>query len=292
MSLSEGRPLLGAHMSTAGGLSSAFERARAIGINTMQVFTKNQNRWQQKPTPPEEIDRWRQAQAESGVAPVVSHAAYLLNLGTPDDALWEKSIDALVDELTRAEELDLLGVVLHPGAHMTTGEEAGLARIVAGLDRAHAATPGFKTLTLVEATAGQGTALGYRFEHLAAMLGGVKEPGRLGVCLDTCHMFAAGYDIRTPETYAATLAEFDRLVGLARLKCIHFNDAKKPLGSRVDRHDHIGTGELGLDAFGFFLNDPRLAAVPMILETPKSEDMHEDVENLAVLRGLIQDPKR
>lgn len=280
--------LLGAHMSVAGGLSLAFERARSIGINTMQIFTKNQNRWEQKPTPPEEIERWFRAQAETGIGPVVSHAAYLLNLGTPDDVLWEKSVNALIDELTRAEQLGILGVVLHPGAHMDSGEEAGIARIVAGLDRAHAATPGYKTLTLLETTAGQGTVLGYTFDQLKIMAERSREPERIGFCLDTCHIFVAGYDIRTPETYAATMAKFDRLLGLGRLKCIHFNDAKKPLGSRVDRHDHIGTGELGLSAFGFFLNDPRLVQVPMILETPKSEDMHEDVENLRVLRGLIQ----
>ncbi|MGQ9765954.1 MAG: deoxyribonuclease IV [Anaerolineae bacterium] len=279
---------LGAHMSVAGGLSLAFERARSIGINTMQIFTKNQNRWEQKPTPPEEIERWFRAQVETGIGPVVSHAAYLLNLGTPDDALWEKSVNALIDELTRAEQLGILGVVLHPGAHMDSGEEAGIARIVAGLNRAHAATAGYKTLTLLETTAGQGTVLGYTFDQLKMMAEGVHEPERIGFCLDTCHIFVAGYDIRTPETYAATMAEFDRLLGLQRLRCIHFNDAKKPLGSRVDRHDHIGTGELGLSAFGFFLNDLRLSQVPMILETPKSEDMHEDVENLRVLRGLIR----
>jgi deoxyribonuclease-4 len=275
-------------MSVSGGLSLAFERAQSIGINTMQVFTKNQNRWEQKPTPPEEIARWTQAQAATGIGPVVSHAAYLLNLATPDDALWEKSVNALIDELTRAEQLGILGVVLHPGAHMGSGEAAGIARIAAGLNRAHAATAGFKTLTLLEATAGQGTVLGYTFDQLRGMLEGTDAAERIGFCVDTCHIFVAGYDIRTPETYAATVAEFDRLLGLERLKCIHFNDAKKPLGSRVDRHDHIGTGELGLAAFGFFLNDPRFAGVPMILETPKSEDMHEDVENLALLRSLIQ----
>ena len=279
--------LLGAHMSTSGGLSLAFERAQSIGINTMQVFTKNQNRWEQKPAAAEEIARWFQAQTATGIGPVVSHAAYLLNLGTPDDALWEKSANALIDELTRAEQLGILGVVLHPGAHMSTGEEAGLARIIAGLDRAHAATPGYRTLTLIETTAGQGTALGYRFEHLQVLLAGVREPERIGFCLDTCHIVAAGYDITTPETYAATMAEFDRLVGLERLKCFHFNDSKKGLGARVDRHDAIGTGALGLAPFGFILNDPRFAATPMILETPKSEDMHEDVENLKTLRGLI-----
>ena len=280
--------LLGAHMSVSGGLSTAFERAQSIGINTMQVFTKNQNRWEQKPASPEEIERWFKSQEATGIRPVVSHAAYLLNLGTPVDALWEKSINALVDELTRAEQLGILGVVLHPGAHMDSGEAAGVACIIAGLDRAHEATAGYKTLTLIETTAGQGSALGYRFEQLQAMLGGVRTPERVGICFDTCHVFAAGYDIRTPETYAATMADFDRLVGIERIKCFHFNDSKKGLGQRVDRHDAIGTGMLGLTAFANLLNDARFAAVPMILETPKSEDMHEDVENLRVLRSLIR----
>ena len=279
--------LLGAHMSVAGGLSAAFERAQSIGINTMQVFTKNQNRWQQKPATPADIAAWFAAQEATGITPVVSHAAYLLNLAMPDDALWQKSVNALADELTRAEQLAILGVVFHPGAHINSGEEAGIARIIAGLDQAHAATSGYKTLTVLETTAGQGTALGYRFEQLEAVLAGVREPERIGFCFDTCHVFAAGYDIRTPETYAAAIAEFDRLLGLDRLKCFHLNDSKKGLGSRVDRHDHIGAGLLGLAPFGFILKDPRFAATPLILETPKSEDMHEDVENLAILRGLV-----
>jgi deoxyribonuclease IV len=280
--------LLGAHMSVSGGLSSAFERAQSIGINTMQVFTKNQNRWEQKPASPEEIARWFAAQQATGINPVVSHAAYLINMGSPDETLWNRSVNAMIDELVRAEQLGILGVVVHPGAHMGAGEEAGIARIVAALDRVHAATAGYRALTLLEATAGQGSALGYRFEQLQAMREGVHEPDRVAFCFDTCHVFAAGYDIRTPETYAATVAEFDRVLGLERLKCFHFNDSKKGLASRVDRHDHVGTGLLGLAPFGFILNDPRFAAVPMILETPKSEDMHEDVENLRVLQGLIE----
>jgi deoxyribonuclease-4 len=278
--------LLGAHMSVSGGLSSAFERAQSIGINTMQVFTKNQNRWEQKPAAPDEIARWFAAQQATGISPVVSHAAYLINMGSPDEALWNRSVNAMIDELTRAEQLGILGVVVHPGAHMGAGEEAGIARIVAALDRAHAATAGYRTLTLLEATAGQGSALGYRFEQLRAMQDGVGEPERVGFCFDTCHVFAAGYDIRTPETYAATMSKFDTVLGMDRLKCFHFNDSKKGLASRVDRHDHVGTGLLGLAPFGFILNDPRFAAVPMILETPKSEDMHEDVENLRLLRDL------
>lgn len=280
--------LLGAHMSVAGGLSTAFERAQSIGINTMQIFTKNQNRWEQKPPSQAEIERWFAAQRATGISPVVSHAAYLINLGSPDNALWERSVNAMIDELTRAEQLGILGVVLHPGAHMGAGEEAGIARIVAALNRIHAATPGYRTLTLLETTAGQGSVLGYRFEQLRAMMEGAREPERIAFCFDTCHVFAAGYDVRTPEAYSQTMSEFDRVLGLSRLKCFHFNDSKKGLGSRVDRHDHIGTGLLGLASFGFILNDKRFAQTPMLLETPKSEDMHEDVENLRVLRALIE----
>ena len=280
--------LLGAHMSAAGGVSKAFERARAIEINTMQVFAKNQHRWQQKPAPEKEVKRWFELQAETGIGPVVSHAAYLINLGSPDEALWEKSTSAFVDEIARAEQLDILGAVLHPGAHMGEGEDAGIARVVAALDRVHAATAGYKTLSLLEITAGQGSSLGHRFEQLGRMLDGVREPERIGFCFDTCHAFAAGYDLRTPETYAETMSAFDRVLGLDRLKCFHFNDSKRPLGSRVDRHDHIGAGELGLAPFGFILNDERFSGVPKILETPKSADMHEDVENIETLRKLIE----
>jgi deoxyribonuclease-4 len=280
--------LLGAHMSVASGLSKALERAQSVDTNTVQIFTKNQNRWEQKPTPPEEIERWFETQAETGIDVVLSHAAYLINLGSPDDALWQRSINAMADELSRAEALKIIGVVVHPGGHMGAGQEAGIARIVAGLDRAHEMTAGYRSLTLLETTAGQGTHLGYRFEQLRAMLDGVKAPERVGFCFDTCHVFAAGYDIRTPEAYEATMDEFDRVLGLGRIKGFHFNDSKKDLGSRVDRHDHIGTGLLGRAPFGFILNDPRFAETPMILETPKSEDMHEDIANLNILRSLIR----
>jgi deoxyribonuclease-4 len=274
-------------MSVNGGLATAFERGRSIEITTMQIFTKNQNRWQQKPASAEDIARWQAMQKETGITPVVSHAAYLINLGTPGEEIWNKSVDALSDELARAEELGIVGVVLHPGGHMGSGEEAGLARIAQGLDLCHSRSAGFKTLTLLEGTAGQGTHLGYTFEQLRGILDRVREPERVAFCLDTCHLLAAGYDIRTPQTYGETMARFHEVVGLDRLKCFHLNDSKKGLGSRVDRHDHIGSGALGLDAFRVILNDPRLAQVPKILETPKSEDMHEDVENLRISRGLV-----
>ncbi|HRX04504.1 MAG TPA: deoxyribonuclease IV [Anaerolineae bacterium] len=280
-------PLLGSHVSAAGGVSKAFGRGQSIGCQTIQIFTRNQNRWDSKPLDPSEIEKWHAAAAETGIAPSVSHASYLINLGSPDDALWEKSINALVDELQRAEALGLLGVVLHPGAHMQQGEEVGIARVAAGLDRAHAATGGFKTLTLLEITAGQGTTLGYKFEHLGAMRAQASDPERLAVCFDTCHAFAAGYDFREPAGYAAMMDEFDRAIGLDLLTCFHFNDSKGALGSHKDRHEHIGQGAIGVSGFAHILNDARFANVPMILETPKSDDMHEDVENFEVLRGLI-----
>lgn len=280
-------PKLGAHMSTAGGVSKAYERGLSIGCDTIQIFTRNQNRWDSKPLDAGEVRRWHEAAATTGIAPAISHASYLINLGSPDDGLWQKSIDALVDELQRAEALGLLGVVLHPGAHMEQGEEAGIARVAAGLDRAHALTRGFNTLTLLEITAGQGTTLGYRFEHLAAMRNQVTDPGRIAVCFDTCHAFASGYDFRTPEGYAAMMVQFDQTVGLDLIRCFHFNDSKGDLGSRKDRHEHIGKGAIGLSGFAQILNDTRFSGIPMVLETPKSDDMHEDVENLAVLRGLV-----
>jgi len=274
-------------MSVAGGVSKAIERGQSIGCDTVQIFTRNNNRWSSKPIAPEEIERFRERVKATGIWPVFSHAAYLINLASPDDALWGKSIAAFIDELERAEALGLMGVVLHPGSHMGSGEEAGIARIVAALDRCHAATEGFQTLTLLEVTAGTGDHLGYRFEQLAAIRERVKHPERVAFCFDTCHAFAAGYDFRTREGYEEVMALFDQILGLDRLKAVHLNDSKHPLGSRKDRHEHIGQGHIGLDGFRWLLNDPRLQNVPMVLETPKSPDMHEDVENLRVLRSLV-----
>lgn len=280
-------PLLGAHMSVAGGVSKALERGQSIGCDTVQIFTRSNNRWASRPLDPAEVERFHQRVKETHIWPVFSHAAYLINLGTPKQDLWEKSINAFIDELERAEMLNLLGVVLHPGSHMGEGEEAGIARIAAGLDRCHQATEGFRTLTLLEVTAGTGDHLGYRFEQLAAIRARVKHPERVAFCFDTCHAFAAGYDFRTREAYEATMAEFDRVLGLDLLKAFHFNDSKHPLGSRKDRHEHIGKGQIGLDGFRWIVNDPRFQQVPMVLETPKGADMREDVENLRVLRSLL-----
>jgi len=274
-------------MSIAGGVSKALERGHSIGCDSIQIFTKNQNRWAAKPLDPKEVERYCRLQAETGIAPVVAHDAYLINLGSPDDALWEKSVAAFIDELERAETLGIPYLVMHPGSHVGSGEDVGLARIAAGLDRAHAATEGFHVMTLLEITAGQGTNLGYRFEQLAAIRQMVDHPQRVGICFDTCHALAAGYEFRTRDSYQTMWEAFDRIIGIELLKCFHFNDSKKDLGSRVDRHTHIGQGYVGLNAFRFILNDPRFREIPMLLETPKGPDMKEDVENLAVLRGLL-----
>lgn len=277
---------LGAHESIAGGLHRAFDRAQSVGCESVQIFVKSNRSWAVRPLAEKDIARFKAKAVESGIHPVVAHTSYLLNLGTPDDVLWERSRDTLIVELERCEALEIPYLVLHPGSHVGTGEEAGLARVARALGEVHAATPGFSTQVLLETTAGQGTNLGYRFEHLAWLLENTVQGGRMGVCLDTCHVFAAGYELRTPEGYAATMEAFDRIIGLARLKAVHLNDSKYDLGARKDRHEHIGKGSIGLAGFRHVVNDPRLAGLPGLLETPKSEDLHEDRENLAVLRSL------
>jgi deoxyribonuclease-4 len=278
---------LGAHMSIAGGVDTAFDRGEQVGCDAMQIFTKNSNQWVAAPLAEKTIARYHQRQAETGITPVVAHSSYLLNLGTPDDALWHKSIDALVVELERCDQLAIAHLVIHPGSHMTSGEEAGIARVVAALDIVHGRLPDARVKITLETTAGQGSNLGYRFEHLAAMIVGVKAGDRLAVCFDTCHTLAAGYDFRTPAGYAEVFRQFDTLIGLDRLAVFHFNDSQKDAGSRRDRHEAIGDGFVGLEGFRLIINDPRFAEIPMLLETPKSEDMHEDKENLARLRALV-----
>jgi len=279
---------LGAHESTSGGLHKAFERAQSVGCEAVQIFIKPNRRWAVKPLTEEDIARFRAKSEETGIRPVVAHTSYLLNLASPKDDLWQKSRDTLVVELERCEALGIPYLVLHPGSHVGSGEETGLARVAQGLGKVHAATPGFRTQILLETTAGQGTNLGYSFEHLAWLIKHAPEGERLGICLDTCHVFAAGYELRTVEGYEATMEEFDRIIGLARLKALHLNDSKGDLGSRKDRHEHIGQGHIGLEGFRNLLNDPRLAGLPGLLETPKSDDLHEDRENLAVLRSLCE----
>lgn len=282
-------PLLGAHLSISGGYYKAADAATALGMETVQVFTKNNNQWQGKPIAAQDIRLFREAIERGHLHSPCAHNSYLINLASPDDVLWRKSIDASVDELQRAEALGLDGVVMHPGAYVTSSEAAGLQRIIQGLDEVHQRCPGFRVKFWLETTAGQGSSLGCRFEHIAAILRGVDAPDRLGVCVDSCHIFAAGYPLAAPEDYAATMREFDRTIGVDRIRAFHLNDSKKGLGSRVDRHEHIGEGFLGLEPFRHILNDPRFAALPMYLETNKGERDGEDLDaiNLRTLRGLL-----
>lgn len=285
-------PLLGAHMSIAGGYYKAVEAAAELGMNCVQLFTKNNNQWVGKPLSDDDISQFKAALKQSGITQPCAHDSYLINLASPDEALWQKSLDAFVIELERAEALGLIGVVMHPGSHLAATVEEGLGRVVKALDEVHHRTAGFKTLTLLETTAGQGTNLGHRFEHLAAILDDSADSSRMGVCVDTCHIFAAGYPIGTAEEYSTTMSEFDRLVGIKRIKAFHLNDSVKGLGSRVDRHAKIGGGLLGVEPFRHLLNDPRFAKTPMYMETPKGDEDGEplDAINLRTLRGLIAGP--
>jgi deoxyribonuclease-4 len=283
-------PLLGAHMSIAGGYYKAVEAAAKFKMDVVQLFTKNNNQWKAKPIAQSEIDEFRAAVKTTGVRLPVAHDSYLINLASPDKALWQKSLDAFTIELERAEALGLMGVVMHPGSHLDSTPEEGLARVVKALDEAHRQTRGFQTLTLLETTAGQGSNLGYRFEHLASIANDVAASERIGVCVDTCHIFAAGYPIATKAEYKATMKEFDRVVGIERIRAFHLNDSVREFGSRVDRHAKIGAGKLGLEPFRHLLNDRRFASTPMYLETPKGvEDGEElDTVNLRTLRSLLK----
>jgi deoxyribonuclease-4 len=284
-------PLFGAHMSIAGGCHNALHAALARGCETVQLFTKNSNQWAARELTPENLQLFRKTLRQSRLRCPTAHDSYLINLASPDEVLYRRSMEAFLIELERAEQLGLRYLVTHPGAHMGSGEEAGLSRVAAALDEIHARTPDYRVQVLLESTAGQGSCLGHRFEHLARILELLKKPARVGVCLDTCHVFAAGYPLSTEKEYTATMQEFDRQIGLRQLRLFHVNDSLKPLGSRVDRHAHIGKGGLGLEAFRHLVNDARFKTRPMILETPKegADGTDMDAVNLATLRGLIAD---
>ena len=274
-------------MSISGGADTAFDRGEQVGCDAMQIFTKNSNQWHALPLDLKTVERYHRRQAETGIKPVIAHASYLLNLASPDDALWHKSIEALLIEMQRCDVLSIPYLVIHPGSHMGKGEESGIARIVEALNVALSRLPDAQVKITLETTAGQGSNLGYSFEQLEAMIEGTEASDRLAVCYDTCHTLAAGYDFRTPEGYARVFGQFDEAIGLARLTVFHLNDSKHGLASRKDRHAHIGEGSVGLEGFRLILNDARFKEIPMLLETPKSKDMHEDMENLAQLRALI-----
>lgn len=280
--------LLGAHMSIAGGVHIALERGQSIGCDIVQIFTKSSNQWKAKPLSDEAVRLFSEAKKATGISTVVGHTSYLINLAAPDTLTHDKSLKSLREELERAEALALPHLVMHPGSHKGEGEAAGLKKIAKSIDAAHKCLPGLRVKLTLEITAGQGTNLGFRFEQIAQIMDTIKEPERLSVCFDTCHAFTAGYDIRTRKAYLATIRKFDRIIGLRNLGVIHLNDAKKELASRIDRHEHIGKGQIGLDGFRWLLNDRRFSRIPMSLETPKGKELKEDVENLATLRSLIQ----
>ncbi len=286
---------IGAHMSVAGGVSNAVERAVVHGCEALQIFSKNANQWKGKPLDPADVAAFRRRLDETGITPVVSHASYLINLATTFPLLREQSIAAFVDELDRAEALGLLGVVIHPGTCTAGSEDDALRLIGEAIRRAFTARPRGRAMVLLEHTAGQGRTVGHRFEHLAAILAHLDGSPRVGVCLDTCHLVAAGYDIVSDAGYAETFATLDRLVGLARVKVFHGNDSKKPCGSRVDRHEHIGKGCLGLAPFRRLVNDARFTGLPILIETAKAARSERpgrivkdpyDAKNLGILRRL------
>jgi len=279
--------LLGAHMSIAGGTPMALERALQVESNVLQIFVKNNNRWEGKILLDEEVELFRNSWTNSTIQEVVAHDSYLINLASPKNELWIRSINALVEELNRCERLGLSYLVAHPGAHVGSGEAEGIRRIAKALDQVHEKSGNINVKVALETTAGQGSNIGYRFEHLRDILDICRYPERVSVCVDTCHVFAAGYDIREEKEYLRIMNRFDRVVGLDKVCLFHFNDSKRELGSRVDRHDHIGEGKIGVNAFAFILNDSRFEDVPKILETPKGKTNREDRRNLELLRSLV-----
>jgi deoxyribonuclease-4 len=278
--------LLGAHMSIAGGLDRALYRGREVGCSVVQIFLKNQLQWRAAPYGEDEIRAFKAAWRETGMRQVFAHSTYLINLAAPSPAEWRRAVAAFHDELERAEALGLPYVVIHPGSHKGEGLEAGIGRIARALDELAERTRGYRVMVLLENTAGGGATIGKSFEELAAILGAVRRPERVGVCLDTCHLFAAGYDIRTRDGYTRAMRECARLVGVGRVRAFHLNDARQPLGSGLDRHEKIGRGHLGRDAFRWLLTDRRFARVPMALETPKDPEPRADRAALKLLRQL------
>src|SRR3984893_3355173 len=279
--------LLGAHMSIGGGVHMAIERACSINCTAVQMFVKNNMQWFARPLAPDEIRAFLEHRQRGELLSIFAHANYLINLAATNPQFLENSVRALSEELTRADQLELLFLVLHPGAHLGAGEEAGLEKIVTSINRVFRKIPKVETKIALETTAGQGSCLGHRFEQIAHIIENVSEPDRLCVCLDTAHVFAAGYDIGSETGVKKTFGEFDRIIGFNRLAAIHLNDSKTGRGSRVDRHEHIGKGQIGLNAFRFIMRDRRFRKIPKVLETPKGRKMREDVENLRTLRGLI-----
>lgn len=283
--------LLGAHVSISGGIEKALLRGEQLGCNTVQIFTKNANRWHEKSFKQSEIDLYRDIKNRTGIGPVIVHNSYLINLATIGAELYKKSINAMVHELERCEMLGVRHLVVHPGFHQGSGEERGIEKIIHALNEIHEETKGFDVTIALEITAGQGTSLGYRLEQIAQIMNRVEEGTRLAFCLDTCHSFAAGYELRSQADYDRFFRDIERTIGLEKLKVIHMNDSKGNCGSRVDRHEDIGKGMIGEEPFRWIMNDERLKHIPKIIETPRlkrSKDLKNDMLNLAVLRNFVQ----
>jgi deoxyribonuclease IV len=280
-------PLLGAHMSIAGGVYNALLDGKKVDCDAIQIFTKSSRQWASKPYTRDEIEQFAINRKETGISTIIAHDSYLLNLGSPDGGLRKRSVNAFIDELERCEILGVSNLVAHPGAHVGAGEAQGIKTIAKSLDEIHKACPDYKVKVTLEITAGQGSNLGYRFEQIGEIIERTKQGDQLKVCFDTEHAFAAGYDIRTREGYERTFTEFDEIIGLERLAAFHLNDSKKEFHSRVDRHEHIGKGHIGVQAFRLLMNDKRFWGLPMCLETPKGPDLKEDRKNLTLLRRLI-----
>jgi deoxyribonuclease-4 len=280
--------LLGAHTSISGGVSTVVDLAEKLGFTAMQIFTKNNNRWYAKDLSDKEIENFRSRLEGSNIKFVVAHDSYLINLCAKELELLKKSRDSFLDELKRCELLGIPHLNFHPGAHLGLGEDEGIKLMAESLNIAHSKTPGFKVTSMIEATAGQGSSVGYKFEHLQKIIDLVDDKTRMTICIDTAHIFAAGYDIKNAVKYKQVINEIDNIIGLERLKCIHMNDSKKPLGSKVDRHEHIGKGFIGLEGFTHIMNDQKIKHIPKILETPKGKEQLEDLENLKILKSLIK----
>ncbi len=283
---------LGAHCATTGGIHTALERAKTIGATALQLFTRNNTQWASKPLKPEEVEKFKGLKASVDVGQIVAHDSYLINLCATNKDVYKKSLAAFRDEIERCAALGIPYLNFHPGSHMGAGEDDGVKKVAESLNILHEQTRGKRVVSVLETTAGQGTAIGYMFEQLRAIIDLVEDKNRIAVCVDTCHIFAAGYEIRTEHGWEKTFDAFDEIIGLQRLVAFHVNDSKKNLGSRVDRHEHIGQGFIGLFGFRNLMNDPRFKSIPKILETPKGPDMKEDVENMAKLRSLIIQPKK
>lgn len=280
--------LIGAHTSIQGGVSTSIDLAEKLDFNAMQIFTKNNTQWKANPLSEKEITSFKEKLSKSKIKFVVAHDSYLINLCASENVNLEKSRIAFIDELERCELLEIPYLNFHPGTHGGQGEEEGIKIIAESINIAHNKTPKYKVSSMLEATAGQGKSIGYKFEHLRKIIDLVEDKNRMSVCIDTAHIFAAGYDIATKKNYLNVIKEFDEIIGLNYLKCFHFNDSKKPLGSRVDRHEHIGKGFIGLEGFRNILNDKRLESIPKILETPKGKEQLEDKENIKILKSLIE----